>query len=211
MKIACIGIGNVGAALASSLMKAGHNVVVAARDLNSVSVKAAQNKIPQLIVEPLPQAVAGAEIVFLATPFNANDTALRSAGSLDGKILVDCTNPIASGLVHGLLNKQSGGEYVQNLVPKAHVVKAFTVYGFENFEDSSYPGYGDLKPAMFMAGDDVQSKERVAEICKDLGWEPVDTGDIKMSLHLEHMALLWIKMGRMQGVGPDFVWARLTR
>jgi predicted dinucleotide-binding enzyme len=45
-------------------------------------------------------------------------------------------------------------------------------------------------------------------LCADLGWEPVDADDISTSLHLEHMTLLWIKMARAQGRGPDFVWAR---
>jgi predicted dinucleotide-binding enzyme len=211
MDIACIGIGNVGAGLASSLIGAGHNVVVAARDTGSVSVEAARRKIPQLVVEPLEQAVAQAEVVLLATPFDANEMALQSAGSLDGKIVVDCTNPVGAGLVHGLANKQSGGEYVQSLVPGALVVKAFTVYGFENFEDSLYPGYGNLKPAMFIAGNDAGAKAAVSSLCVDLGWEPIDTGDISMSLHLEHMALLWIKMCRQQGRGLDFVWACLRR
>jgi len=44
-----------------------------------------------------------------------------------------------------------------------------------------------------------------------LGWEPVDTGNLATSLHLEHMTLLWIKMARVQGLGAGFVWARLTR
>lgn len=86
---------------------------------------------------------------------------------------------------------------MQGLVPTAKVVKAFTIYGFENFEDSRYPGYGDLKPAMLIAGDDPSAKQVVASLCEDLGWEPVDTGNLAMSLHLEHMTLLWIRMARM--------------
>jgi len=211
MRIAFIGIGNVGSALANGLTAAGHEVTIAARDLNSDSVRAAQAKNPALKAEPVGQAVSGADVIFLATPFQANERALRAAGPLAGKVVVDCTNPIGPGLVHGLDNEISGGEYVQNLVPQARVVKAFTVYGYENFEDSAYPGYGDLKPAMLIAGNDPDAKRAVSTLCEQLGWEPVDTGDITMSLHLEHFTLLWVKMGRVQGRGPGFVWAMLTR
>jgi predicted dinucleotide-binding enzyme len=91
------------------------------------------------------------------------------------------------------------------------VVKAFTIYGYENFEDSSYPGYGDLQPAMLIAGNDAAAKAIVAELCQQLGWQPVDTGNLSMSLHLEHMTLLWIQMARVQGRGSGFVWAMLQR
>lgn len=211
MNIAFIGIGQVGSALAGQLVGLGHTVKIAARDRNSDKVKAALAKYPNLQVAAISEAIATAEIVFLATPFSANQTALAEAGDLSGKILVDCTNPVGAGFTHGLNNEQSGGEFVQNLVPNTKVVKAFTIYGFENFENNTYPGYGDLKPAMLIAGNDPDAKQVVANLCIEMGWEPVDTGNLAMSLHLEHMTLLWIKMARLQGLGSGFVWAKLQR
>jgi hypothetical protein len=211
MKIAFIGIGNVGFSLADVLARRGHEVIIAARDLNSDTVKQAQAKNASLSAKPPAEAVASAEVVFLATPFEANEAALRGTGDLSGKVLVDCTNPVGPGITHGLESKISGGEFVQNLVPGARVVKAFTIYGFENFIDSSYPGYGHLKPAMLIAGNDRNAKKIVMGLCAELGWEPIDTGDISMSLHLEHLTLLWVKMARVQGLGAGFVWAMLRR
>jgi 8-hydroxy-5-deazaflavin:NADPH oxidoreductase len=211
MNIAFIGIGQVGSALAGHLAALGHTVTIAARDRNSKSVTTALAKYPQLQVASPLEAIAAAEIVFLATPFTAAQAALAEAGDLSGKILVDCTNPVGPNLTHMLNSEKSGAEVVQSLAPNAKVVKAFTIYGFENFEDNSYPGYGDLKPAMLIAGDDAISKQGVSELCQALGWEAVDTGNLAMSLHLEHMTLLWIKMARVQGLGPDFVWAMLRK
>jgi 8-hydroxy-5-deazaflavin:NADPH oxidoreductase len=211
MNIAFIGIGQVGSALAGQLVGLGHTVTIAARDRNSDKVKSALTKYPNLQVAAISEAIAPAEIVFLATPFSANQTALAEAGDLSGKILVDCTNPVGAGFTHGLNNEQSGGEFVQNLVPNAKVVKAFTIYGFENFENNTYPGYGNLKPAMLIAGNDPDAKRVVANLCIEMGWEPVNTGNLAMSLHLEHMTLLWIKMARLQGLGAGFVWAKLQR
>jgi len=211
MNIAFIGIGQVGSALAGRLVALGHTVTIAARDRHSKSVEAALAKYPQLQIADPPEAIASAEVVFLATPFAANQTALAESGNLSGKIIVDCTNPIGANLTHGLKSEQSGGEFVQNLVPDAKVVKAFTIYGFENFENNTYPGYGNLKPAMLIAGNDAAAKQVIANLCIAMDWEPVDTGNLATSLHLEHMTLLWIKMARVQGLGAGFVWARLQK
>lgn len=212
MKITFIGIGQVGGALAVNLVARGHEVTIAARDSQSDSVLAALKREPRLRVLAPTAAVAGAEVVFLATPFAAAESAVADlAPALAGRVLVDCTNPVGPGLTHGLQSARSGAEIVAGAAPAARVVKAFTIYGFENFLDSAYPGYGDLRPAMLLAGDDAKAKAVVAGLCTELGWEPVDTGPLSSSLHLEHLTLLWIKMARVQGLGPNLVWARLRR
>lgn len=212
MTIAFIGTGNVGASLADRLQQLGHRVLLAARDPQSQSVQDALQRNPKLVVQSPLEAVAAADVVVLATPFAAVEPALMAVKpALTGKVLVDCTNPVGAGLTHGLQSQTSGGETVQQLVPDTRVVKAFSIYGYENFADSHYPGYGDLKPAMLIAGNDDAAKETVAGLCQQMGWETVDTGNLAMSLHLEHMALLWIKMARVQGWGSGFVWAMLNR
>jgi 8-hydroxy-5-deazaflavin:NADPH oxidoreductase len=212
MKIVFIGVGNVGAPLADRLQRLGHQVIIAARDPQSPKVQAALDRNSNLLVQEPLEAIAAADIVFLATPFPAIESALTPVKSLlDRKILVDCTNPVGANLTHSLQSQISGSETIQQLVPNAHVVKAFTIYGYENFEDNNYPGYGDLQPAMLIAGNDPAAKSVVAGFCEQLGWEPIDTGNLNMSLHLEHMTLLWIKMARVQGIGAGFVWAKLQR
>ena len=211
MNIAFIGIGQVGSALAGHLLRLGHHVTIAARNPQSDSVQAAVRNYPGLHIGDPKIAVAAAEVVFLATPFAANAAALAEAGDLSGKVLVDCTNPVGPNLTHGLNSERSGAELVQELAPTTRVVKAFTIYGFENFVNNHYPHDDTLKPAMLIAGDDGTAKQSVAQLCQQLGWDPVDVGPLAASLHLEHMTLLWIKMARVQGVGPGFVWGMLRR
>lgn len=211
MKIAFIGCGQVGAPLADRLQRLGHAVTLAAKDPNSESVKKAVARNPKLVVAAPREAVKPAEVVFLATPFQANEAALKAvAAELKGKVLVDCTNPVGPGLTHGLNNVQSGSEMVQKLVPEANVVKAFTIYGFENFESSAYPAY-NVKPAMMYCGQDAAAKETVGELVRQLGWEPLDVGGLEQALHLEHMTLLWVRMVRVNGASPHMVWAMLRR
>ena len=211
MKIAFLGYGNVGAPLADHLQRLGHEVTLAAGDPGSGGVKKALARNPALKVEAPREAARAADVVFLATPFQANEEVLKGvAAELAGKILVDCTNPVGPGLSHGLESVESGSERVQKLVPAARVVKAFSIYGFENFENSRYPAYA-VKPAMMFCGNDAAAKTSVGELIAQLGWEPVDVGGLEQALHLEHMTLLWVRMVRMGGASPHMVWARLRR
>ena len=211
MIITFIGYGNVGAPLADHLQRMGHTVTLAARDPGSDAVRKAQSRNPALQAVSTEQAVREAEVVFLATPYAANAQVVAPlAEALAGKVLVDCTNPVGPGLAHGLNSVQSGSQALQALAPKARVVKAFTIYGFENFENNAYPGYG-VKPAMFFCGDDPAAKASVATLIGQLGWEPLDVGGLEQALHLEHMTLLWVRLVRMKGHSPHLVWAALKR
>ena len=211
MKIAFIGSGNVGAALAIRLTEAGHEAFLAESKEGSASVAAALARSSRLTARPLADAVREAEVVVLASPYQANEAILRPlADALSGKVLVDCTNPVGPGLTHGLRSERSGSEAVQALVPAARVVKAFSISGFENLENASYPAR-DAKPAMLFCGDDAQAKTAVARLITDVGFEPVDVGGLVQALHLEHMTLLWVRMIRAGRQSPSLVWAALRR
>jgi predicted dinucleotide-binding enzyme len=211
MNIAFLGYGQVGGALATRLQRLGHDVVLAANDPNSDTLQRLLSRSPGLRVAEPASAVRGSEIVFLATPFQTNAEVLAPlAADLAGKILVDCTNPVGPGLSHGLKSEVSGSERVQQLVPGANVVKAFTIYGFENFEDNAFPG-SNVKPVMMYCGQEVGAKQKVGLLIQQMGWEPLDVGGLEQALHLEHMTLLWIRLVRMHGHSPHLVWAALTR
>ena len=211
MKIAFLGYGQVGAPLADHLARAGHTVTLAANDPGSDKAKAALARNAALTAKAPAEAVREADVVFLATPFAANEAALKAVSAeLAGKVLVDCTNPVGPGLSHGLNNVESGSQMVQKLAPAAKVVKAFTIYGFENFEDNVFPGAG-VKPVMMFCGADSGAKATVASLVSDLGWEPLDVGGLEQALHLEHMTLLWIRMVRVHGASAHTVWAVLRK
>lgn len=211
MRIAFIGHGNVGAPLADRLQRLGHDVVLAVGERGGASAALLLERNPGLRIGPIADAVVAADVVFLATPYQANQAVTTSvAGPLAGKILVDCTNPVGAGLTHGLASMHSGSEVLQRDLPSTRVVKAFSVYGYENFEDNAYPAY-DVKPAMLFCGDDAAAKASVGGLVAQLGWEPVDVGGLEQALHLEHMTLLWIRLVRVHGHSPHLVWAALRR
>lgn len=209
MKIAFIGIGNVGFAIANNLQNKNFECVIAHNDENSSSVKAALIKNPKLKLMSIQEAINYCDVVISSIPFSANETVLKGL-KFDGKTLIDCTNPIGAGLVHGLNSQRSGAEFVQELAPDANVVKAFNTYGYENFADASFPEY-NAKPAMPIAGNNEKAKLETKQIVEAIGYEAVDTGNLQMSLHLEHLTLLWVKMVRLGGHTPHFVWSRLVK
>ena len=209
MKLAFIGIGNVGFALANNFQKKGHEIIIAHNDVESESVVNAQEKNAAFLALSIQEAIHEADVVFLATPFNLNKEILNSL-QFNGKPLVDCTNPVGPGISHGLESKISGSEKVQEWAKNARVVKSYTIYGFENLENPSFPNY-DVKPVMFIAGDDLESKKLVTNLNSDLGFETLDVGGLSQSLHMEHMTLLWVKMVRANGHHPNFTWAYLER
>jgi len=211
MRIAFLGYGNVGSALANRLQRLGHEVTLAARDPQSEGLAKALAKNGALKVGEPATAVRSAEVVFLATPFQANVEVLTPlAGELAGKILVDCTNPVGPGLSHGLGSVQSGTERIQALLPETKVVKAFSIYGFENFEENAFPD-SEVAPVMMFCGDDGAAKVTVGGLVRELGWQPLDVGGAAQALHLEHMTLLWVRLVRMGGHSPHTVWAMLSR
>jgi predicted dinucleotide-binding enzyme len=211
MNIAFIGYGQVGGALATRLQTLGHHVTLATKDPNSPKALAALARHSGLKALAPELAVHNAEIVFLATPFMANEAALSGLkDALRGKVLVDCTNPIGAGFKHGLNNVQSGTEWLQSMLPETRVVKAFTIYGFENFENNQYPGY-NVKPAMLFCGNDAGAKLAVSQLIEELGWQPMDVGGADQALHLEHMTIMWVKYVRVQGHAPGLVWAALAK
>jgi len=209
MKTGFIGIGNVGFAIANNLQKCGYEIIVGHDDMNSKSLKKALAKNPSFKATGIQEMINQSDLVFLTTAFQTNNSVLKGL-FFNGKTLVDCTNPVGPGITHGLKSEISGAEMVQQWAHDAKVVKAFNIYGFENFVDSSFPGY-NVKPVMLIAGNDKKAKNEVSVLLNELGFFAKDTGELNQSLHLEHMTLLWVKMVRMNGHHPNFVWAYLEK
>jgi 8-hydroxy-5-deazaflavin:NADPH oxidoreductase len=199
MKIGIIGSGSVGNALGDSWRAKRHDVVYGSRT-------------PQISSDgrrflPIREAIAASEIVILAVPYPAVNEVLSSQ-NVSGKIVIDCTNPIASGakpvpggfdLAIGFTT--SAGEEVAKLAKGACVVKAFNTTGFDNMHD---PRYGSTRLTMFYAGDDEAAKEKARQLIGDIGFDPVDAGPLKMARYLEPMALLRINLAMKMGTDIAF-------
>lgn len=210
MKIAVIGYGNVGSTLGLAWTKAGHEVIFGARDpgnnkISALLETAGQNARAAGVAE----AAASAGIVVFATPWSATKDAVEAAGDLKGKIVVDCTNPIApdlKGLTIG--TSTSAGEHVAQWAHGARVVKAFNITGSGNMAD---PFFNSQPATMFICGDDDEAKEKIASLAKDIGFDDFITGPLYHARYFEAMAMLWVDMAYLQGRGPDFAYKIITK
>lgn len=183
-KIAILGKGNVGSALARGLARSYSHVQSVGND------QTAQR-----------QAATQAEVVILAVPFSALDAVLENLGSaLDGKVVVDATNALDAGMNLALGYSTSGAEELQKKLPRARVVKAFNTI-FAQHMDSGKIGGTPL--TALVSGDDAAAKQIVSALANDIGFETVDAGPLKNARLLEPVGYLNIQLGYVLGLGPQ--------
>ena len=190
VRIGILGSGQVGRALARGWTAHGHEVRIGTR----------QDAVEDLPVGRPAEVVADADLVVLAVQGTAAVDLVGSlAAELEGRVLVDATNPLdMSGGAPMLFvgTTDSLGEQVQRAAPGARVVKAYNTVGNPLMVDPQLPGG---PPTMFLAGDDADAKERVAGLLRDTGWEVADLGGIAASRWLEAMCMAWVAYGATHG------------
>lgn len=201
MNISIFGTGNMASGLAVLFAKAGHTVSVSSRDEAKAKAVAAElgNGIS---ASSFADAANAAEAVVLAVPYEAAADVIKAAGGLAGKIVIDITNPLAadfSGLTIG--HSTSAGEEIQKSAPAARIVKAFnTVFASVLQNDGKAGG----QPAtVFVAGDDEDALNAVANIARSAGFRSVNAGGLASARYLEPVAGFNIALGYGLGHGTD--------
>ena len=203
MKVAIIGAGNVGKALATSITRAGHDVTLSAT--TPESAQAAAREVGATAAESNVSAVDGADIVILAMPYVAAGQAvvaeLRDA--VAGRTVVDATNPMKLDYSGLATNGTSAAEEFQAGMPEAHVVKAFNTIFAANQADPSASG---TPIDGFVAGDDADAKRDVLALVGSMGFTPLDVGPLSSARQLEAMAYLNIGINALNGWGWTSAW-----
>ena len=209
MRIAKLGAGHVGGALGTGLARHGYEILFGIRNPGSAVVQGLLERCgPRARAESPADAVKTAEAVVNALPWPATRGVLEKL-DLQGKVLLDCTNPLKpdlSGLEVGTTT--SGGELVAGWAKGAKVVKIFNTTGFANMAD---PSYGGEPIEMFYCGDDAEAKHAAAGLARDIGFNPIDAGPLANARLLEPYALLWIWLALKGGVGREFAFKLVKR
>ena len=193
-KIGVLGTGMVGQVLASGFLKHGHDVMIGTRSPEKVADW--QEKNPRGKVGSNKDAAAWADIIVLATKGTAAEAAIRLCESKDlqGKIVIDTTNPIADAppekgvLKYFTTLENSLMEQLQAAQPGAHFVKAFNSVGNAYMVD---PHFTEGKPTMFICGNDDNAKATVSGILNDFGWDTEDMGGVEGARAIEPLCILW--------------------
>lgn len=199
------GAGNIGMPLARRLAAKGHAVAVGfGRD--TAKLETVAQEIGGTVAADLATAAREAEVVVLAVPWGAAKAALDACGDLSDRVVWDCTNPLLpdlSGLSIGTTD--SGGEQVARWAPEAKVVKGVPPFA-DVMQAAGATGRlvreGMAPPAVFVCGNDANSRAMVLGLVDDLGAQPVEAGTLDVARWTEPLGMLLIRLGYVQGLGP---------
>jgi 8-hydroxy-5-deazaflavin:NADPH oxidoreductase len=195
-KVAVLGSGNVGAALAAGFLKYGNQVMRASREprkLQDWKVQAG----PAASVGDFAEAAEWGDLIVLAVKGAAAESAVELAGvkRLAGKTVMDATNPIVDGdpRVNGVFLFFTGPndslmERLQRLAPEANFVKAFSCVGFGLMVN---PTFVQGRPTMFICGNSESAKREVSEVAVQFGWDVEDMGLVESARAIEPLCQLW--------------------
>lgn len=193
MKVGILGSGAVAKALGEGFLKHGHAVMLGTREASKLRGWAGEHA--GATVGSFSDAAAFGELLVLAVKGEAAADVLRLAGpAVNGKVVMDPTNPIASAPpVNGVLKfftslDESLMERLQRAHPSARFVKAFNSVGNTKMVN---PRYAAGTPTMFICGNDAAAKKLVAGICEQFGWESLDLGAIEAARAIEPLCILW--------------------
>jgi predicted dinucleotide-binding enzyme len=184
MNIAIIGKGNVGSAIEAGLSGKGHDVRTVGRDPQAVRSAAEQ-----------------AELVILAVPFGEIDNLVGELGdTVSGKTVVDATNALTPEYDLAIGFETSGAEELQKKLPGSKIVKAFNT-AFASAMSSGRINGQQL--AGLVAANDADAKSKVLGLLEEIGFDPIDAGPLASARLLEPLGVLNIKLGFVQGYGPN--------
>ncbi|MGI9233103.1 MAG: NADPH-dependent F420 reductase [Woeseiaceae bacterium] len=189
--IAIVGTGDVAAALGPEFSAQGHTIVYGSRKPQSKKSEdlVAKTGVNASVVSPA-ESIVDADIVVLAVPGMLVAEIVQGLGDLSGKIIIDPTNPMERKLTtfhHAV--ETSNAEIIQQIAPKADVVKAFNTLNWKTMIDPQSAGGAVSIP---LAGDSRGAKKVVAELAEGMGLEPIDVGGVENARWVEGMLILWI-------------------
>ena len=211
LNIALIGPGKLGSALGNLWTRKGHEVYVAFSRTPSRLDAVVQELGPHAHVATVKDAVASSEVIVLTTKWAAVPDALAQAGSLEGKIVLDCTNTMSPRkTAEGLPETRSCAEVLASMAPGARVVKTFNQVFEQVFQADSRLFEGQ-KPTMFYCGDDAAAKAVAARLIEDTDLEAVDAGPLENARYIEAYAVLVLRLGHTLGLGTNIAMKLMRR
>ena len=205
MKIAIIGTGNVGGALATRWAKAGHEILLGTRDTSKFEDKHLLAN-PTTSLHTIAESAGKADVILIAAvPQASQSIAEQIAPFASGKVVIDAMNSVRTkpeGFAHSF-------DALKHFLPTSELVKCFNTTGFENMSNPVYNGEGI---DMFAAGSSQKGQETAKQLALDAGFSTCWNfgGDDKVQL-LEYFALSWINLAIMQGHGRDIAFKVIKR
>jgi len=188
LKVAIIGLGNIGKVVAKNLVTGNQPVIVATRKLEDAKVLA--NELGNLVTaKETVEAIKEADVVIMSVWYNTIQDFFKTyATELQGKIIIDPSNPIApdenGGFKKIIAEDQSAGQLNAAMLPvDAKLVKAFGTLGAASLENAS--SNIDEKSVLFYASDDNSIDSTVEKLISASGFDALKVGGLDQSIRLE--------------------------
>ncbi|RII20433.1 NADP oxidoreductase coenzyme F420-dependent [Streptomyces sp. YIM 130001] len=211
MRIGVLGTGSMAEALATHWVRAGHQVAIGGRDIGKAE-RLARRVGGGAQPVGLRAAAEFGEVVLAALPFGAGaEVAQELQAALDGKALLDCSNPVGAGFRLLTDGGPSAARQLASAAPGAHVVKAFNLC-HEDVWRMSPPVFDGRPLAVPVCGDDGEAVARVRTLVRDVGCDPLAGGGLERAGLLEATAALfialWVGEGAdAQAIAPPLAYA----
>ena len=209
MRIGILGSGLMGGKLGTIFARAGHDVIF--------SYSHSQRKLKRLAREARGHARAGtareaalnADALLLAVHWSRVNDVLKQVGNLAGKVIISCSLPMnANDTALAVAHNSSGAEMLARKVRKADVVYAFSTVPsevlFEVFDAKKRRTR--RRPSLMYCGDDQDAKAVAATLIRDVGFDPVDAGRLRIARYLEPFALAMAQLAYEGDEGPEIAY-----
>ena len=211
MRIGILGSGLMGGKLGTIFARAGHEVVFSYARSNEKLKRLARDAGSKARAGAPRDAAKDADALLLAVHWSRFDDVLAQAGDLSGKVIVTCSLPMnASNTDLVVAHTSSGAEELAKKLPKARIVCAFNTIPSEVLFGVFEARRKAPRPSLVYCGDDSGSKAIAAELIRDVGFDPVDAGPLRIARYAEPFALLVAQLAYEGGGGPELAY-RLER
>jgi predicted dinucleotide-binding enzyme len=178
MNIGIVGSGNIGGSLARLFARAGHQVRIAnsrgPASLSALATEIGSNVVPSEAQD----AVDASDLVVIAVPWTKREEALGELEGWDDKIVVDAVNAYTEDFEIDDLGRKTSTEFIRALVPGARVVKAFNTIFYKRLVGEGKAKGAKGRLAIPVASDDAAAKNVVMALIDEIGFDPVDNGDL---------------------------------
>jgi len=207
MRIGILGSGLMGGKLGTIFARAGHEVVFSYARSTDKLKKLARDAKGKAKAGTAREAAQEADAVLLAVHWSRIDDVLKQAGDLSGKVIVTCSLPMDTDNTKLIVaNTSSGAEELAKLVPKAHVVSAFNTVPSEVLFGVYEAKRKATRPSLVYCGNDEGAKSLTAGLIRDVGFDPVDAGPLRIARYTEPFALLVAQLAYEGEGGPELAY-----
>ncbi len=207
MRIGILGSGLMGAKLGTIWARAGHEVVFSYSHSEAKLKKLARDAKGKARAGTPRDAAQEADAVLLAVHWSRVDDVLKQAGDLSGRVIVSCSLPMnADDTDLVFAHTSSGAEELAKKIPKARVVSAFGTVPSEVLFDVFERRRNARKPSLVYCGNDSQSKKTAAQLIRDVGFDPVDAGPLRIARYTEPFTLLIAQLAYEGNKGPKLAY-----